>query len=294
MVTAAARMPDPAAAQPLVLTTPDGVTLACDRFGTPQRHGLLFTHGFGQTRQAWRQAGQHLAEAGHPGIAMDARGHGESAWLPGGGYEFAQFVDDLLLVRRTLPERAILVGASMGGLIGMLAQAEFGAPFAALILVDITPRWEASGVERILNFMRAHPEGFDSLEHAADTIAAYLPHRTERKSPERLRGLLVPRPDGRLRWHWDPNLLDRIGADGERHQQRLVEAARRIDVPTLLLSGSDSDVVSHRTIDEFLALVPHARHVTVPRATHMVVGDRNDAFTGAVIDFLRTLGDEPG
>lgn len=280
--------------QSFELRTPDGVTLALDRFGDPAEFGLLFTHGFGQSRLAWREAGRHLAESGVPGITMDARGHGESSWLAGGAYEFVHFVDDLLLARAALPGKAILVGASMGGLIGMLAQAEFHAPFSALILVDITPRWEASGVERILTFMRAHPQGFASLDEAADAIAAYLPQRAERKSPERLRQLLVPRADGRLRWHWDPQMLDRIGADGERHQQRLVEAARRIDVPTLLLSGSDSDVVSQSNIAEFLSLVPHAQHVVVPRATHMVVGDRNDAFTGATLDFLRTLGYAPG
>ena len=78
-------------------------------------------------------------------------------------------------------------------------------------------------------------------------------------------------------------------ADGERQQARLLDAARRIRVPTLLVSGESSDIVSDSTIAEFLQCVPHARHVRVARATHMVVGDRNDAFTAAVRQFIQPL-----
>jgi pimeloyl-ACP methyl ester carboxylesterase len=60
-------------------------------------------------------------------------------------------------------------------------------------------------------------------------------------------------------------------------------------VPTLLLTGSASDVVSDATIDEFLALVPHAEHRRIADARHLVAGDDNDAFAAAVIGFLDTL-----
>jgi hypothetical protein len=32
--------------------------------------------------------------------------------------------------------------------------------------------------------------------------------------------------------------------------------------------------------------VPHARHVHLPQATHMVAGDDNDAFTATVLEYL--------
>ena len=54
----------------------------------------------------------------------------------------------------------------------------------------------------------------------------------------------------------------------------------------LAQTGGASDVVSSDTIDEFLALVPHARHVRVAEATHMIVGDDNAAFTRHVAEFL--------
>jgi pimeloyl-ACP methyl ester carboxylesterase len=272
------------------LRSADGVSLAIEHFGDSASPAIVFAHGFGQTRQAWTNTAAHLAGSGWHCITTDARGHGESGWRDDGAYDFAQFIDDLVrtAVASTDLEKPVLVGASMGGLLGIRAQAE-QAPFRALVLVDITPRWEAAGVERVLTFMRAHPQGFASVDEAADAIAHYLPHRAERKSPERLRSMLVPTANGRLRWHWDPRLLDVIPDDGARQQEHLLDAARQIRVPTLLISGERSDIVSDATIGEFLHCVPHAQHVRVARATHMVVGDRNDAFTAAVEQFIMSL-----
>ena len=273
---------------PLELRACDGVRLAVDCRGDVHDPALVFAHGFGQTRRAWADTAAAFAQQGWYCLSADARGHGDSGWRDDGAYEFAQFVNDLLLLARQPAQAPILIGASMGGLLGLIAQAEH-ALFRALVLVDITPRWEAAGVERILNFMRAHPQGFATLEEAAEAIARYLPHRTQRKSPDRLRRMLVAHPDGRLRWHWDPRLLESIATDSEQQQARLLDAARRIRVPTLLISGEHSDIVSSSTIAEFLHCIPHAAHVRVARATHMVVGDRNDAFAAAVENFIQPL-----
>jgi pimeloyl-ACP methyl ester carboxylesterase len=264
----------------------DNVELVIEHFGDPNAPSLVFAHGFGQTRGAWSATASELADSGWHSITADARGHGDSGWLADGSYDFAQFVDDLVLVAQTMAQPPILIGASMGGLLGLIAQAEY-RPFRALVLVDVTPRWENAGVERIMTFMRAHPNGFASIDEASDVVSNYLPHRTEKKSPDRLRQLLVREENGRLRWHWDPRLLDRVAKNSERYQGALLDAARQIDVPTLLISGERSDIVSDSTITEFLQLVPHAEHVRVAHATHMVVGDRNDAFSSAVLGFIK-------
>ena len=270
----------------------DGVALALESHGAPRDPALVFAHGFGQTRHAWSASAAALAGAGWRCVAADARGHGDSGWRADGAYEFAQFVDDLVCVARYAGRAPILIGASMGGLLGLIAQARH-ALFRALVLVDITPRWEPAGIARILEFMRAHPQGFATLDEAAAAIAHYLPHRRRdaagTRNPERLRKMLVHGDDGRLRWHWDPRLLDRIAADGERQQAQLLDAARAIRVPTLLISGEQSDIVSNSTIAEFMHCVPHAQHVRVARATHMIVGDRNDVFTAAVREFIQPL-----
>lgn len=279
----------------------DGIDLALDLEDAGNRAPIVFAHGFGQTRQAWSATARRLSAAGHPTLSFDARGHGESGRNPADlPYRGEQFVDDLALATRHLVARCgrtarsvrppVLIGASMGGLLGLLAQAR-DAPFSALVLVDVTPRWERDGHERILGFMNAHPDGFDSLEHAADVIAAYLPHRGERKSAAQLRALLREGADRRWRWHWDPRLLAEFAGAMTQHQDVIAEAARRIRVPTLLISGGRSDLVSERTVAEFLALVPHARHARLPQATHMVAGDDNDAFTAAILQFMTEIDD---
>jgi len=257
--------------------------------GTP---GLLFAHGFGQTRGAWNAAAAALARTGCRCVTFDARGHGESDRVDAAtGYHMDQFADDLLRLAAAQPQPPILVGASMGGLLGIvLAGERRPSPFRALVLVDITPRWETAGVQRILAFMQAHPDGFANYADAAEQVAAYLPQRRERRSAEQLRPLLREGADGRLRWHWDPALLaGDLVQESERYQPRLLAAAANIDVPVLLLSGGRSDVVSRGTVDEFLQLVPQARHVELAHATHMVAGDANDAFANEVIHYVHHL-----
>ncbi len=273
---------------PLRLVARDGLRLAADTF--PGRApGLLLAHGFGQTRQAWRTTQLRLSDAGYASLAWDARGHGESDGNPMHvPYQGNQLVDDVCSAAAAAGARPILVGASIGGLTGLLAQAR-ERPFSALVLVDITPRWEAAGLERILGFMSAHPEGFDSFEHAAEQIAAYLPHRREKKTPQQLAHLLVKRDDGRYAWHWDPRLLSEFIPGSGELQEQIEQACRQLDVPTLLVSGGRSDLVTADTVAHFLELAPHARHVELPQATHMVAGDDNSAFTDTLHHFLSAL-----
>ncbi|HET7932249.1 MAG TPA: alpha/beta hydrolase [Rhodanobacteraceae bacterium] len=272
------------------LDTRDGVTLVVEARGPADAPALLFAHGFGQSRHAWTRSAEVLAAEGWRTVTFDARGHGDSGRPADGHYQIEHFIEDLLLVAHSIGQPPVLVGASMGGLLGMAAAGEIRPdPFRALVLVDITPRWESAGVERMLDFMRAHPDGFASLDDAAAEVATYLPQRRRRKDRYELAQLLHRGVDGRLRWHWDPAMLDSVAHEGERHQQRLLEAARKIDVPVLLVSGGRSDIVSADTVSEFLQAVPHAEHVEVPLAGHTLAGDDNAAFTAAIAPFLRTL-----
>lgn len=295
MVTLPASSPSTAAAsESLRLSGAAGAHLAASRYRVPAalqgNPALIYAHGFGQTRHAWARTGAALAHSGYAGLSYDARGHGDSqrnaADLP---YTGEQFADDLIIVAGDQTQAPVLIGASMGGLFGLIAEARWPGLFQAMVLVDITPRWEAAGLQRILGFMTAFPQGFDSLEHASDTIAAYLPHRRSRKSPEELRELLRCGEDGRWRWHWDPRLIDELARDSAQHQDGIAEAARKVRCPLLLISGGRSDLVSAETVEEFRMLAPHAHHVHLPQATHMVAGDDNDTFTTTVLEYLAEL-----
>lgn len=275
----------------------DGLVLVADALaaeaGRPAGAPVVLAHGFGQTRQSWGATQARLAAAGHASLAFDMRGHGASGWNPDDrDYVAADFVADQCAAAAAAGPAPILVGASMGGLTGLLAQARH-APYSALVLVDVTPRWEAAGMARIQGFMQAHPRGFADFDEAAHAIAAYLPQRATRKTPRQLEAVLRPGADGRLRWHWDPRLLSGFVANSGTLQASLDDAARAVRVPMLLLSGGRSDLVSEDTVAHFLELAPHARHVRLPDATHMLAGDDNDAFTDALLDFLRAQSFQP-
>jgi pimeloyl-ACP methyl ester carboxylesterase len=271
---------------------PDGVTLVADAWGDERDRPVILLHGGGQTRHAWKRTGEALAAEGWFALAVDQRGHGASGWSPDGDYAIERFAGDVRAVAAALPRRPAVVGASLGGIAALIAEGEMRPSFAAgLVLVDITPRVEASGVARIRAFMRAHAaEGFPSVEAAADAVAAYLPHRPRPKDTRGLRKNLRLDPDGRWRWHWDPAFIDNYAARFERDRtERLAAAARGLAVPVRLVRGAASELVTEAAAREFLELAPQADHVDVSGAAHMVAGDRNDAFTDAVVSFLRKL-----
>jgi pimeloyl-ACP methyl ester carboxylesterase len=259
-----------------------------DAYGDPTAPPVLLLHGGGQTRHAWGGTAAALAAQGRHAISIDLRGHGDSGWDPDADYSVDAFARDLSAIGRQFRAKPAVVGASLGGLAALIAQGEHAEPpAAAVVLVDIAPRVDPAGVERIIAFMTAYPDGFATLEEAADAVAGYVPHRPRPRDLNGLRKNLRFGPDGRFRWHWDPRLIG-----GERrpnatqNPQRLEAAARAIRVPILLIRGGQSDVVSEDGARAFLAVVPHARYVDVSGAGHMVAGDQNDPFTAAVVGFL--------
>jgi pimeloyl-ACP methyl ester carboxylesterase len=287
-------MADPVARR-LEFRLDTGLTLIADAYGDPEAVPVLFLHGGGQTRHGWSGAARAVADAGFHAITLDLRGHGESDWDPAGDYRPEAFVEDLGGVLVALGQRPYLVGASLGGLTAMVAEGTSSAPISrAVVLVDITPRLEHRGVARILGFMAARPEGFASLEEVADAVASYLPHRERPKDLAGLGKNLRRGADGRYRWHWDPKLMqiwnvDHVNREGvERTTGERLAAARGLRVPVLLVRGRMSDVVSEEVAREFLGLVPHAEYVDLATG-HMVAGDKNDAFTDAVVSFLRKV-----
>lgn len=274
--------------------TSGDLNLVADRYdpGGDVRGTVLLFHGGGQTRHSWKATAERLAVAGWTSASFDTRGHGDSDWDPDGDYSMDALVGDVVAIVHEFPD-PVLVGASLGGLMSLVAVGEGHVRARGLVLVDVAPRIEAEGTRRIGDFMREHAEdGFAGLDEVADAVAAYNPLRPRPTNLDGLRKNVRQRDDGRWYWHWDPRMMmPRDVDEPSRHvdDRRLRAAARAITIPTLLVRGRHSDVLSDEGVREFQSLVPHAKFVAVNGAGHMVAGDDNDVFARAVTDFLDSL-----
>ena len=139
-------------------------------------------------------------------------------------------------------------------------------------------------------------DGFATLDEVADSIGAYNPHSPRPSNLDGLKKNLRER-DGRWYWHWDPAFI--TGRRGSSDETRMLTEPNRLraatvefatrNIPTLMVRGRQSDLLSEEGAQEYLRLVPHARFIDVAGAGHMVAGDRNDVFNDAVVEFLHTL-----
>jgi len=278
-------------AQRLVFQGFEGLQLVGDARGEPDAWPVLFLHGGGQTRHAWGSTAESVAAEGWRTIALDLRGHGDSDWAENGDYSFTAYCADCVAVVDQLGRPPVLVGASLGGIAAILAEGTSDRTVSsALVLVDIAPRANLTGVQRIADFMKSGISGFTSLEEAAAAIAAYTPHRTRPTNLDGLKKVLRQRGD-RWYWHWDPRIIDRGRTEvmPDRLSGLLEVASDNISVPTLLVRGEMSDIVTQEGVDELSARISDITVVTVEGAAHMIAGDRNDEFTSAVVNFLREL-----
>jgi pimeloyl-ACP methyl ester carboxylesterase len=280
--------------RPITIEVQPGLRLQGDVFGTSGKPVILL-HGGGQTRHSWRRTAEAIAKAGFIAIPMDQRGHGDSDRPSDQSYSFFSFAQDGIAMSKRIQadfgEIPAVVGASLGGLSSLIGTGlQAVAPYAALVLVDVTPRMDENGVAAIQGFMRSRTyEGFATVEEAADAIAAYLPHRPRPKSLDGLRKNLRLKADGRFYWHWDPAFQFGpipIETDRTKVQAAALAAAAALNIPSMLVRGGGSELVRKEYADEYLALAKGSEFVDVAGARHMVAGDSNSPFTDAVLDFL--------
>ena len=269
----------------------EGLSLIADEWNrgaesAAGRPTVLMLHGGGQNRFSWKRTGQILADQGLHVVALDSRGHGDSDRSPEANYTVDAFAADTLELLEQIGRPVVIIGASMGGLTGILVAFKAGPrKVTQLVLVDVVPRFEKGGSARIRDFMAGNIDGFDSLDDAAEAIDAYLPHRPKPRNNDGLKKNLRLR-DGRWYWHWDPAFLTKPFDDRFVREEKLEQAAIDLEIPILLIRGKLSDVVSPEGVRDFLEKVPRAELVELSAAGHTAAGDDNDAFTDVVVRFV--------
>ena len=266
--------------------------LVASEWGDANDPLVILMHGGGQTRHAWGSTGEILSKSGFYVLSLDLRGHGDSQWHPDGDYLIESYKGDLVSILNQVGKPASLVGASLGGMVSLSLASDLNKKdlVSALVMVDIGLYPNEKGSNEIVSFMQSGIKGFANLNEASDAVSAYLPHR---KRPRDNRGLeknLRLKDDGRYYWHWDPRFLDERDSDNRENQkEKNIRLAKNISIPTLLIRGALSNVVTQKEVDDFLTIIPHSEFQEIEKAAHMVAGDRNDIFANSAIKFLKKI-----
>ena len=250
--------------------TVNGLALRFLEWGRPGGLPIVCVHGYTSSAEAFNAMARRLCDRGHI-IAMDVRGHGESAWSPDGAYQYADQAGDLAALVDALGiERFVLIGTSMGGVIAMVYAGQHGGRLGGLVLNDIGPEVEA-GSTRITGMVGSRPADFASLDDAmayrrqTSPITAARPIEDQR---ETALGVLRQRADGRWAWKMDPAYIEQRIARGAPARPQLWPALETLPCPTLVIWGTDSYVLSEAQAKRMVAASPKGELVAVPGVGH--------------------------
>jgi pimeloyl-ACP methyl ester carboxylesterase len=250
--------------------TVNGLRLRYLEWGRPGALPVICVHGYTSSAEAFNAVARRLEDRAHL-IAMDVRGHGESAWSADSAYQYADQMSDLAaLVDQLGVDRFVLIGTSMGGVIAMVYAAQHAARLRGLVLNDIGPEVEA-GSGRITGLVRSRPSDFASLDEAMEYRRETSPITAARPiedQEETARGVLRERPDGRWAWKMDPAYIEQRITRGAPARPPLWPALETLPCPTLVVWGTDSDVLSEAQARRMVETLPKGKLVAVPGVGH--------------------------
>ena len=263
-----------------------GARLSYIRWG-PGDPELVLLHGAGQNAHTWDTFAMAVSR---PAIAVDLPGHGRSDWRPDRDYlpvtNAAAIID---VMDQAAPAASAVVGMSLGGLTAIGLATVRPDLVRRLVLVDITPspppipRSSASSRPMPVHLMSG-PRTYPSWDAIVDATHATMPHRDRKDVIAGVRHNARSLPDGSWAWRYD-QLFG--GADPREQIATLWADVRWLVIPSMLVRGALSPVVTDEAAAEFLRQVPAGRVETVADADHSVQSDQPVRLAELVEDFLR-------
>jgi pimeloyl-ACP methyl ester carboxylesterase len=266
----------------------NGLELHYIDWGTRGKPPLLLLHGGMQNAHSWDTIAVALKRDYHV-VALDLRGHGDSAWSDEGDYSHETHGNDAAnLVEQLGWQRLSLIGLSLGGLSSIQFAVRHTDILDRLVIVDVGPQLNSRGVGKIIEFGQG-PAEFDSIDGFIERALEYNPLR----KPEQLRYSLTHNlrrlPNGNYTWKYDRRVARRppnVEELASQYFAQVWERLRDISCPTLIVRGADSEVFPEETGHRMVELIPDCRFVTVPNAGHTVPQDNPRDFLAAVRPFL--------
>lgn len=231
---------------------------------------LLWVHGYTSSAEAFHAPARHLQGRYHS-LAMDVRGHGESAWSPTGAYQYRDQAEDIEgLVSQLGLHTFTLIGTSMGGIIAMTYAGMHPERLTRLVLNDIGPDVE-QGSQRITQMVGERPDAFATLEDAMAyrrRMSPIVAGRSLADQEELARGVLRQQASGAWVWKMDPAYIQQRIQYGPPVRPNLWPVLASLYCPTLVVWGADSDVLSAAQARRMVEVLPRGELVAVPGVGH--------------------------
>lgn len=246
---------------------------------------LVLLHGYTGHARSWDAFAEAMA-ARYRVLALDQRGHGQTQWAPPDRYDTSEMITDLEAFVAALGlSNFALLGLSMGGLVSIGYAGKRPQQLAKLVIVDIAPEIDVDGLKRIQAGV-LESDVFTSPEEAVARARAANPIPPADHQRYRVEYSLMRRADGRYTYRYDRALRDpknpRQGIPAEEGWRMVAN----INVPTLLIRGALSDILSAPVAARMAKAIPDCRLIEIPGSGHPVPLDKPDEFLAAVKTFL--------
>ena len=268
--------------------TANGINIHYLDWGTEDKPPMVLLHGLRGHARVWEDVAESLCGDFHV-YSVDQRGRGDTDHAPGGDYSTEAFVADVSgFVDAIGLDKFVLFGHSMGGRNSMAFAGKYPERLEALCIVDIGPKIEATGGNRITEELRSLPPQFDSFEAALAHVQTGNRFASEPVMRRRLTGQTQTLPDGNLGWKFDPAIREQRINGTAAPAVDLWPALEKITCPTLVVRGTETDLLTRETAQQMIDTLAQGSLVEIERAGHMVFEDNPADFIAAVKGWLNS------
>jgi len=261
--------------------TVNGLRIHYLEWGSADKPPLIMLHGIGRVARTFDHIAPHFASR-YRVLAVDMRGHGDSAWDPKGAYLVEDYVKDIEAIAQQLRLKNIVIwGNSTGGRVAQVFAGLHPELVSAVIAEDVGPERPREIADGMVNRLKQEDERGWASE---DELFAQQKNANPRTGEEILRAYVrygsKKRPDGRIIWKRDPAIGNGFVPT------ELWRFVREIKSPIIYILGGRSTIVPAATQTELRKVLPQTEIATIPGAGHYPSEENPSEFAAIVDKFL--------
>src|SRR5262245_55115774 len=261
--------------------TVNGLRLHYLEWGDATHPPLVMLHGIARHAHTFDHIAVDLARDYHV-IAVDMRGHGDSSWSPAGAYLVEDYLEDIEgLVSQLKLDGITFLGNSTGGRVVQVFAGRHPELVSRLIVEDVGPERPQEIASGFARRVQEEANGWTSEGDLLAQLVKQNPRTPETLLRNYVHYGLKQRPDGRLIWKRDPNLVKGFVTT------ELWKDVSRITAPTLYVLGGASTIVPVETGRRLKETLPHCEIVTMPGLGHYPDSEDTEGFMAIVNRFLK-------